>query len=176
MLIYRDNIVLLFAIFFCLYTFAASVTFVANAQETKRGAALFPPAAMEKPESLSPDNIETDDASADPLESGDTDKGPSATIQDVVQFVSVSGRALDANDKGRPNVAITLYEADGTPHEATSDRSGNFRFEKVADGQRISLSAQDEPDKELDVELRIAGETRVFWRTPDPNPKTKNGE
>ena len=107
---------------------------------------------------------------------GDPSDDPMPAADPPARSVTIAGRALDARDIGRQNAVISLYEADGTLHSATSDRSGNFRFENIADGQQIVLSAGRQPDPKLDLTLQIKGETRVFWRTPDRNAKEKSGE
>ncbi len=172
----RDQTVLLFSICFLLCLAAAVVTFVATAQTAAEDVKAversknFEPTAIEK--TGDPKSIEAPDAAgAAPTIEGPVDSGV-AGHQETRGTVSIVGRALDAKDKGRRNAVITLYEADGTQHHATTDGAGNFRFERISEGQQIVLSVGNEPDEGRDLSLQLAGETRVFWRTPEPQIKS----
>jgi hypothetical protein len=123
----------------------------------------------------SPENLKTPAATGPQTPNSD---GLNRDRDDSVlaRSVSIVGRALGENDRGRAGAVITLYEADGTIHTARSDKSGSFRFDDIADGQQVVLSSDNERNDALDLKLRINGETRVFWRTPTAAQRTKSGQ
>lgn len=177
----RDHNLLLFGIGLLFCTVAANITYVSIAQnqtDVDKGSAVKRTANDAAQTPVESDNLEMKAASsvAAMPSDGDPSDDPMPAADPPARSVTITGRALDARDRGRLNAVISLYEADGTLHSATSDRSGNFRFENIADGQQIVLSAGRQPDPKLDLTLQIKGETRVFWRTPNRNANEKSGE
>ena len=172
------SILVLTGFFIC--AFAVIVTYVATAQTRSENAdgdqvkMSESAAPVQAADSGNRKAIEAVDAIAKGPYVGETNGAQ--TSQESAKPVTIVGRALDDRDRGRPGAVITLHEANGALHSATSDRFGNFRFDKIIDGQRIVLSAGSETNDELDLTLELNGETRVFWRTPGPETKTRNGK
>ena len=176
----RRRFILLFALCLSFCTVAVTVDYVSTAQTRTPGA---DEDAVEAPDSVAPVPVESADlaskqspsaAAGAATSSNEPVAGKNLVPGAPIKSVTIVGRALDAKDHGRADTTIILFEADGTSRSTTSDKSGNFRFENIVDGQRVVLSAGNEPDAELDLPLQLAGETKVFWRTPDT--KTKSGK
>ena len=169
----RYRIIISFALVVLLCGAAVAVDYVATAQtrpDTDAETAVNRSTATASPVSDSQEKVEEPKTSA----AEDDANERMTALPSSAGLVTIVGRALDDKDRGRPDVTITLHEADGTAHSIISDRSGNFRFEKISDGQPVVLSTGTEPSPDSHVKLQLAGETRVFWRTPQS--ETKNGK
>jgi hypothetical protein len=74
------------------------------------------------------------------------------------------GKVLDPEDGALSRTMVTLTEADGTKHRATSDSSGTFRFDEIGRGQQIRLSVENSQHSFTDLTIELSGETSVGWR------------
>ena len=74
------------------------------------------------------------------------------------------GKVFDPGNRELSHTTVTLTEADGTIHRATSDPSGTFRFDEIYGDQQIRLSAENAQYSFTDLSIALSGETSVGWR------------
>lgn len=171
----RDRVLLLSVFVFLICTLAVAVNWVTTAQTNSDSAGKSETKSVENTAAVftngSDDRKKMTPVAPATAVPGETDPVQSKSVSAMSgRQVTVFGRALNEQDHGRPNAVVMLQEADGTVHSVTADKLGNFVFEKITDGQQIVLSTGDDQD----LPLKLAGETKVFWRTR--NAQTKNGK